>query len=104
MQIAQGPQSYLLQQVGIEHITQKPGSPRALPKSVLEDLAADGMALDKQARLKEALLRFKRTAASHLAVTAKGPEGAQVVGCLSHVDALQAFNQALAASTSEEHS
>jgi CIC family chloride channel protein len=102
--IADGPQAYLLHLVGIAHVTTKPGSPRALPKSVLEDLAADGMAVDHQARLKETLLRFKRTGASHLAVTTTGASGVEVIGCLSHVDALQAFNQALAATTAEEHS
>ncbi|MCL4674653.1 MAG: chloride channel protein [Pararhodobacter sp.] len=102
--IGQGPQAYLLQLVDIKQITHKPGSPRALPRSVLEDLAADGMAIDSQARLKEALRRFKRSGASHLAVTAAGPQGVEVIGCLSHVDALQAFNQALAAIAAEEHS
>lgn len=102
--IAQGPQAYLLQSVGIQRETLRPGSPRALPRSVLEDLAADGMAIDADALLKEALLRFKRSGASHLAVTKKGVEGLEVVGCLSHVDALQAFNQALAAIAAEEHS
>ncbi|WP_323038153.1 chloride channel protein [Pararhodobacter sp.] len=102
--IAQGPQAYLLQLVGIMRITQRPGSPRALPRSVLEDLAADGMAIDAHALLKEALWRFKRSGASHLAVTTTGADGVQVVGCISHVEALQAFNQALAAIAAEEHS
>ena len=40
-----------------------------------------------------------------LAVTAAGPQGAPVpVGSLSYVDALKAFNQALAATAAEEHS
>lgn len=102
--IAQGPQAYLLQLVGISHITYAPGSPRALPRSSLEDLVADGMAVNAEARLKEALKRFKRTGASHLAVTRQGPNGLEVVGCLSHIDALVAFNQALAATAAEEHS
>jgi len=102
--IAQGPQAYLLQSVGIQAITLRPGSPRALPKSVLEDLAKDRMAIDSHALLKEALLRFKRSGASHLAVTKKVADEAQVVGCICHIDALQAYNQALAAIAAEEHS
>ena len=102
--IAQGPQAYLLQLVGITDITQRPGSPRALPKSELDGFAADGMSIDVNALLKEALLRFKRSGVSHLAVTQAGRDGPEVVGCVSHVDALRAFNQALAAIAAEEHS
>ena len=107
VRIAQGPQEYLLQTVGIQHVTQLPGSPRALPRAVLEDLARDGMCLGRDALLKEALYLFKRTNASHLAVVARpggGDVGAEVIGCLSHVDALDAFNRALAAIAAEEHS
>ncbi|MCB1395685.1 MAG: chloride channel protein [Rhodobacter sp.] len=105
VRIAQGPQEYLLQLVGIAHVTRRPGSPGALPMAVLESLAQDEMCVDHQARLKEALRRFERTSASHLAVTALSPAGeVAVVGCLSHVDALRAFNQALAEIAAEEHS
>ncbi|GAB4261823.1 MAG: chloride channel protein [Pararhodobacter sp.] len=103
--IAQGPQEYLLQLVGITGITRKPGSPGALPLAVLESLAEDGMAVNGEALLKDALRRFERTGASHLAVLSLGPEGVRVVtGCVSHIDALKAFNQALAATAAEEHS
>lgn len=105
VKIAQGPQEYLLQMVGLGAVIRRPGAPGALPLSVLESLAADGMTVDRDALLKEALLRFRRTGASHLAVTAPDAEGApQVVGCLGHVDALKAYNQAMAAIAAEEHS
>ncbi|WP_240607974.1 chloride channel protein [Pararhodobacter oceanensis] len=106
VKVAQGPQEYLLQLVGIAHVTRRPGSPKALPQVVLEDLAKDGMAIDHKGLLREALRRFDKTGASHLAVvnSVGAGEGARVVGCLSHVDALRAFNQALAAIAAEEHS
>ena len=102
VRIAQGPQEYLLQLVGVTHITRRPGSPGALPVAVLEALVAEGKVLDSAARLKTALRLFDRTGASHLAVTAEG--SATILGGLSHVDALRAFNQALAATAAEEHS
>ena len=104
VRIAQGPQEYLLQLVGVAHVSCRPGSPGALPQVILDDLARDGMAIDRTALLREALRRFERTGASHLAVTTEGADGVEVVGCLSHVDALRAFNQALAAIAAEEHS
>lgn len=110
--IAQGPQAYLLQLVGISHITRRPGDLRALPLAALEGLLAEGKAIDAKASLKEALYRFRRSGTPFLAVTSRASDRVsdrasdtvQIVGCLSHVDALQAYNQALASIAAEEHS
>ena len=104
IRIAQGPQEYLLQLVGITHITRRPGAMRALPLATLETLAEDGLTIDKDARLKQALRRFERTGSPHLAVIHQTLEGPKVIGGLSHLDALKAYNQALAATAAEEHS
>jgi CIC family chloride channel protein len=105
VRIAQGPQEYLLQLMGITEITRKPGSPGALPREVLESLAEDDMQVHAEALLRDTLRIFERTGASHLAVTTLGSEGARVVtGCVSHLDALKTFNRALAATAAEEHS
>ena len=107
VRIAQGPQEYLLHSVGVQHVVLRPGSPRALPRAVLEDLAGEGLCLGRDALLKEALHLFRRTGASYLAVVAPqagGAEPPEVIGCLSHVDALEAYNRALAAIAAEEHS
>lgn len=104
VRIAQGPQEYLLQLVGITHITRHPGTPRALPISVLEDLMDEGLSIDAQARLKPAMRKFNRSGATHLAVTEGAGDKRKLVGSLSHIDALKAYNQALAATAAEEHS
>ena len=104
IRIAQGPQEYLLQLVGIVHVTRRPGATGALPQAVLDQLAAEGLTIDRDARLKLALRRFDRTGATHLAVTQTQGDETRVIGGLSHVDALRAYNQALAATAAEEHS
>ncbi|WP_127110455.1 chloride channel protein [Pararhodobacter zhoushanensis] len=105
VRIAQGPQEYLLQLVGIAHITKQEGTTGALSPEALDSLLSQGLSIDAESRLKPALRIFERTGALHLAVTQHGRDGAvRVVGSLSHVDALRAYTQALAATAAEEHS
>ncbi len=104
VRIAQGPQEYLLQLVGIGHITRPPGMQGALDGAALDALVAQGLTLDEGARLKPALRLFERTGVSHLAVVQRHEGTLTVIGSVSHIDALKAFTQALAATTAEEHS
>ena len=105
VRIAEGPQEYLLQMVGIAHVTHRPGTPGTPDLAALAEMVAQGLSLDSGARLKSALRLFEDRGATLLAVTVAGPEGTPVpIGSLSHVDALKAFNQALAATAAEEHS
>lgn len=98
--IAQGPQEYLQQMLGIAGLLRTPGTPGALEAEALAALAAKGLAVDVGARLKPALRLFDRSGAAHLAVLKDGAP----IGSLSHVDALRAYAQALAATAAEEHS
>lgn len=105
VRIAQGPQEYLLQLVSVSGSMRNPGSPGAPSLEELEALASQGRSIPWEARLKPALRIFDRTGASHLAVMQRGADGVvKVGGSLSHVDALKAFNRALAATAAEEHS
>ena len=105
VRIAQGPQEYLLQLVGIAHITRRSGSTGALEGQALDSLLSQGLSIDADSRLKPALRIFERTGAPYLAVTQRSREGTvRVIGSLSHIDALRAFAQALAATAAEEHS
>ncbi|MCA2010190.1 chloride channel protein [Cereibacter sphaeroides] len=105
VRIAQGPQEYLLQLVHVGTAMRRPGQLGAPDQEALEALAAEGRSIPAGSRLKPALRLFERTSASHLAVTQLGADGTlRVIGSLSHVDALRAFNQALAATAAEEHS
>lgn len=104
VRIAQGPQEYLLQLVGITHIIRRPGTPRALPIITLEELESEGLVIDANARLKVAMRKFNCSGATHLAVVTGVGEARAILGSLSHIDALKAFNQALAATAAEEHS
>lgn len=105
VRIAQGPQEYLLQSLGVAAAIRPPGSPGAPPLAEAEALVAGGLALDHTALLREALRRFDETGADVLAVTAPADDGSRrLVGTIRHVDALKTFNQALAATAAEEHS
>lgn len=105
VRIAQGPQEYLLQLVPVGSAMRRPGTPGALGTEALDALIAEGRSIPADSRLKPALRIFERTGASHLAVTQIAADGtAKAAGSLSHVDALKAFNQALAATAAEEHS
>ncbi|WP_370225528.1 chloride channel protein [Pararhodobacter marinus] len=105
VRIAQGPQEYLLQLVPVSTAMRKPGAGGAPDEAVLAALLEEGRSIGVDSRLKPALRLFERSGCTHLAVTQRNAEGrVQVVGSLSHVDALKAFNQALAATAAEEHS
>ncbi|MEZ5752468.1 MAG: chloride channel protein [Paracoccaceae bacterium] len=104
VRIAEGPQEYLLQLVGITHITRRSGNPGALPMIELDALAQAGLRIDSDARLKTALRMFERCDCPYLAVTTPAEHGGwTVIGGLSHIDALKAYNRALAATAAEEH-
>jgi len=105
VKVAQGPQEYLLQLVAVSRAVRRPGSNGAPSLEALEALAAAGHSISADSRLKPALRVFDRTGLPHLAVTQRGPDGVpRVTGSLSHVDALKAYNRALAATAAEEHS
>ena len=62
--------------------------------------------VDAQATLESALPTFERTSAVFLPVVqiTKANEPPTLLGAIYHVDALRAYNRALAATAAEEHS
>ena len=67
---------------------------------------AEGISLDRVATLEKAMPLFARAETDFIAVTATSRDGStrELVGALYHIDALKAYNRALAATAAEEHS
>ncbi len=106
VQLAAGPQAYLLGMFRVTSVMRDPDHPKAAPPEACADLIAEGVMIDAGATLKAAMPIFERTGASFLPVVQRGPdeEPPELLGALFHVDALKAYNRALAATAKEEHS
>jgi CIC family chloride channel protein len=105
--LAAGPQAYLLATVRVGRIMRPVGHDHAPPEDALLDMVADGQFLLASATLEEALpLLDKGAGGGFLAVVSPGSELAapKLLGAVTHVDALKAYNRALAAIAAEEHS
>ncbi|MCB1342887.1 MAG: chloride channel protein [Pseudooceanicola sp.] len=103
--LAAGPQAYLLAMFRAGAVMRPLGDARAPDKERLEALLGEGLAIAASATLEQAMPLLERAEGGCLAVTATDRDGVvEVVGALFHVDALKAYNRALAATAAEEHS
>lgn len=103
--LAKGPQAYLLGLFRVANVMRKPDDPRAAPEDAVWDAIEDGVWIDPNATLEDALPLFEKTRRSFLPVLSVGGarEPPRIHGALFHVDALRAYNRALAATAEEEH-
>ena len=69
-------------------------------------MISDGIYVDGNATLEAAMPIFDKSAVAFIPVVTLGGEGQppELWGALFHVDALKAYNRALAATAAEEHS
>ena len=104
--LAAGPQAYLLAMFRASTLMRKPEDPGAADPVRCEEMVEDGIFIDVNATLEQAMPLFERAGAPFLPVVAQveNEEAPQIQGALFHVDALNAFNRALAATAAEEHS
>ncbi|XDB00219.1 chloride channel protein [Sulfitobacter sp. LCG007] len=106
IRLAAGPQAYLLSMFMAEKVMRPMDAPNAAQEEACWDMIRDGSYLDAAATLEAALPLFEGQAVAFLPVVRitaedKPPE---LLGALFHVDALRAYNRALAATAAEEHS
>ena len=104
--LAAGPQAYLLAMFRVSGVMRGPDDPRGAPVTACWDMIAEGVYIDASATLEAAFPVFERTGVAFIPVVSltgadKAPE---LLGALFHVDALKAYNRALAATAAEEHS
>ncbi|MDE0695360.1 MAG: chloride channel protein [Boseongicola sp.] len=104
--LAKGPQGYLLSLCSVASLMRKPGDSGAAPDEAVWAAIAEGVWVDVNGTLELAMPVFERTGLPFLPVLSFGGDGKppKVHGALFHVDALRAFNRALASTAEEEHS
>lgn len=106
LHLAAGPQAYLLAMFRVANVMRKPEDETCASADELWDAIAEGYYIGGNATLEAAMPIFERTNRSFLAVVNLGGAGEppEILGALFQVDALRAYNRALAATAAEEHS
>ena len=104
--LAAGPQAYLLAMFRAGAVMRKLDDPKGAAVSECWDMIGEGIYVDAKATLESALPVFDRLGVPFIPVVSLSGEGSapQLQGSLFHVDALKAYNRALAATAAEEHS
>ena len=104
--LAAGPQAYLLAMFRVGLVMRPMDHENAAPQEQLLQLIEQGIYTDTNATLERALPIFERTGLDFVPVVQLAPGDAPpaLEGALFHVDALKAYNRALAATAAEEHS
>ena len=104
--LAAGPQAYLLAMFRVGLVMRPMDHENAAQQEQLLTLIEQGIYTDTNATLERALPIFERTGLDFVPVVqlAPGDGPPALEGALFHVDALKAYNRALAATAAEEHS
>ena len=104
--LAAGPQAYLLAMFRVSSVMRELDDPRGMDESRAWELIGDGVYVDAAATLEVAMPIFDRLMVPFIPVVTLTGENAapELQGGLFHVDALKAYNRALAATAAEEHS
>ncbi|MDO6482551.1 chloride channel protein [Shimia thalassica] len=104
--LAAGPQAYLLSTFNVGAVMRDKNHKRAAPEDACWELISDGIYVDGNATLEAAMPIFDKAGVTFIPVVTLSGEGQppELWGALFHVDALKAYNRALAATAAEEHS
>ncbi len=100
---AAGPQAYLLSMLTAGAAMRPLEDPRCATAADCEPLRAEGLDIGPATSLEAALPVFDRAEVEFLPVYADDKDAPELLGALYHVDALKAYNRALAAIAAEEH-
>ncbi|WP_420863854.1 chloride channel protein [Algirhabdus cladophorae] len=104
--LAAGPQAYLLATFTVAEIMRDKDHSRPANEDTCWELVQDGLYIDGNATLEQAMPVFEASNAQFIPVVTLGGEDSppELWGALFQVDALKAMNRALAATAAEEHS
>ena len=104
--LAAGPQAYLLAMFTAAKTMRTSDHPRAADEDRCWELIGEGLYIDAAATLETAMPIFEKSGVPFLPVVTLTADAAppELLGGLFHVDALRAYNRALAATAAEEHS
>lgn len=100
---AAGPQAYLLALIRAGAVMRPMGDSRCAPLEDCQALVEEGLCIRASASLEAAMPVFERAEAAFLPVMMEEGSTEEIIGALYHVDALKAYNRALAATAAEEH-
>ncbi|MGI3210377.1 chloride channel protein [Roseovarius tibetensis] len=105
IQVAAGPQDYLLAMFQVRKLMRPPDHDRAADRDRCWSLIEQGVYLDATTTLEAAMPVFERSLVPFIPVVSlKGDDQPpELLGALFHVDALKTYNRALAAISEEEH-
>ncbi|KMW56407.1 Chloride channel protein [Candidatus Rhodobacter oscarellae] len=105
VRLAAGPQAYLLGMVRVATLLKPPVETGVATQAASWELIEQGVYIDGAKTLEEAMPIFDQGGAAFLpVVTLFEDRPPELLGVLYHVDALKAFNRALADTAAEEHS
>ena len=104
--LAAGPQAYLLATFKVSSVMRPQDAKRAAPEDACWDLIGDGVYIDGNATLEQAMPLFEAGNYPFVPVVTLGGEDSppELWGALFQVDALRVMNKALAETAAEEHS
>ena len=103
--LAAGPQAYLLAMFVVARIMRRPDDPRAADEETCWTLIKEGTYIDGTATLEAAMPIFEQSGVAFIPVVTLKPDSPpELLGALFQVDALKAYNRALADTAAEEHS
>lgn len=104
--LAAGPQAYLLATIRVDGIMHPLDGRQPTLEEECRDLIRDGVCLDRNATLEQAMPLFERHKPRLIPVIKPAEDGADadLIGALYEVDALRAMNRALSETAAEEHS
>ncbi|MDF1874054.1 chloride channel protein [Vannielia sp.] len=106
IRMAAGPQAYLLSVHSAAAVMRSIDSPQAAPRAACEEMMAAGVQVTPDMTLEVALPILEAGGHSFIPVVSPGAEDGtgELIGALFHLDALRAYNRALAETAAEEHS
>ncbi len=104
--LAAGPQAYLLATFKVANVMRSKDAEKAAPEDRCWELISDGVYIDGNATLEQAMPIFEQSGQAFIPVVTLGGEGSppELWGALFQVDALKAMNRALSETAAEEHS
>lgn len=105
--VAAGPQEYLLSSINIKNIMHLTGSEKDLPLGQCQELVSQGAYIDINETLETALEKLEKSPIDALPVVKQDQDTdaePEIIGAVFLLDALRAYNRALAEVSREEHS
>lgn len=104
--LAAGPQAYLLAMLRAGAVMRPTSDPDCAEHGACREMIAQGLCIEASATLEAAMPIFDRAKVDYVPVIVRrdGESEPEVLGALYQIDALKAYNRALAATAAEEHS